>query len=487
MRKKIIISAISLGIVLILTVLFLLIPWKSNIDVELIAPPREVTQVPLPQPMPSTIAVKLDLPLFEVSEFVESTIQNYVHKPINWKRGDWERATINISPGAPEVISTQDGTVSVKIPLQINGKGVFETHTIFGPRGGDIKGSATASLTFTPRLHSNWHLTTETDVDIRVHEASVTISFTLFDSTTTSITEIFRQEVNKTILPKLKETIAKYNIDIDLKPHAAGVWRKLHEPIFFRREPRIVLSLKPMEILVQKLSNEDETLSLKIGIKTFIQVNGGDVSTDSSSPTEQGSDLPNIRFVDSLKPGYHINAPVHVTYAALENLVRPQVEKAHNLKSIVFENLTLYGSGTQLAAGVGFRMPFLGTTGQLYLLGTPTSDSTAMSFAITELDYSFTTQSLLLKIVENRGEGIFSDLQATVEDKLSLRINTLQEKLSDSMASHKLGSYAVLQGIGTVDTVTIGDPSFTETAMFIPLRLQGDLNYKVHLNPTGFQ
>lgn len=487
MRKKIIISAISLGIVLVLTVLFSLIPWKSNIDVESLAPPREVTQAPLPQPMPSTIAVKVDLPLFEVSGFVESTIRNYVRKPIKWERGDWEHATINISPGAPEVVSTHDGTVSVKIPLQINGKGVFETHTIFGPRNGDIKGSATVSLAFTPRLHSNWHLTAETDVDIHVHEASVTISVALFDSTTTSITEIFRQTVNETVLPELKETIAKYNIDIDLKPHAAGVWRKLHEPIFLKREPRIVLSLKPMEILVQKLSNEEATLALNIGIKTFIQVNGGDVSTDASAPAEQGSDLPNIRFVDSLKPGYHINAPVQVTYAALENLARPYVEKAHDRKRIVFENLTFYGSGTQLAAGVGFRMPFLGTTGQLYLLGTPTSDATAMSFSITELDYSFTTQSLLLKIIENRGEGIFSNLQATVEDKLSLRINTLQEKLSDSIASHKLGSHAVLQGIGTVDTVIIGDPSFTQTGVFIPLRLQGDLNYKVYLSSTGFQ
>ena len=485
MRKKLIISVISLGIVLILAVLFLLIPWKSNIDVESLAPPREVTQVPLPRPMPSTIAVKVYLPLFEVSGFIESIIRNYAREPIRWKEGK-EYATINISPGAPEVVSTHDRTVSVKIPIQINGSGRFETHTIFGMRNGSIKGSATVSLAFTPRLHSNWRLTTKTDVNIQVHEASVIISVALFDSTTTSITEIFTQEVNKTVLPELKETIAKYNIDIDLKSHAAGVWRKLHEPIFLKREPRIVISLKPMETLVQKLSNDGATLSLNIGIKTFIQVNCGDVSTDSSSSTERGSDLPDIRFVDSLKPGYHIDAPIQVTYVALENLARPHVEKAHNRKRIVFENLTFYGSGTQLAAGVGFRMPFLGTTGQLYLRGTPTSDATAMSFSITELDYFFTTQSLLLKIVENRGEGIFSNLQATLEDKLSLRITVLQEKLSDSIAYRKLGSHAVLRGMGTIDTVILGDPAFTETGVFIPFCLQGDLNCEIRLSSGRF-
>ena len=197
--------------------------------------------------------------------------------------------------------------------------------------------------------------------------------------------------------------------------------------------------------------------------------------------TTPNVDLPDIRFVDSLESGCHINAPVQVTYDALENLARPHVEKAHNRKRIVFENLTLYGSGTQLAADVEFRMPFLGATGQLYLLGAPASDTSAMSLFITELNYAFTEQSLLLKIVENKGEGIFSNLQTTVEEKLAFPITALHEKLSEVIAYHKIGSHAALSGRGIV-----GDPSFTQTGMFIPLRLHGDLDCEIHLSAAQF-
>ena len=65
-RKKIITVAISLGVVLILTTLFFITLRHSDLTFQATAPPREITPVPLPPPILSTIAVKADLPIQDV-------------------------------------------------------------------------------------------------------------------------------------------------------------------------------------------------------------------------------------------------------------------------------------------------------------------------------------------------------------------------------------------------------------------------------------
>ena len=480
MAKKIIIIALSVGVVLILIVLLLTTPRDANLTVQALAPPREVTPIPLPPPIPSIIAVKVNIPLHSVSEVAYPPFRDHFRKPISWKKGALT-AAINIHPGAPTVTSTRDGAVSVGIPLQISGSAQFPVDlwlTTIEKRG-TIRGQATVRLTLTPTLHSDWRITVATDSDISIHYAKMEISGIIAGGTR-SIDGIFTQVAKEKFLPQLEKIIAKYITTIDLKTHVAGLWTKLHEPIVLNQEPPIILFMEPAEIFAQQLASDGETLSLNLSIKTYIQAYVGEVSTDFPSPAKPPTDLPDIRLADVLKPSYHIIAPVQVTYAVLENLARPYVEKEHILKSIVFENLTLYGSGTQLAAGVGFKMPFLGTQGQLYLLGTPLYDDTTMSLSVTEFDYSFTTQSLLLEIAESIGEGIFSHLRAAVEKKLVFQITTLREKLSATITERSISPHVHLHG--TVETITPEAFYLTQTGVRIPLRLQGDLACEITLN-----
>ena len=193
--------------------------------------------------------------------------------------------------------------------------------------------------------------------------------------------------------------------------------------------------------------------------------------------------------MDSLESGYHIIAPIELTYTTIEDFAKPHVEKAHNLKGIetFVENLMLYGSGTQLVAGVEFSMPSLEAKGQLYMLGTPVYDATRMLFSVTEFDYSLTTQSLLLEIAESVGEGIFPNLRTTVEEKLvfplEAQITALREKLSDVIADRLIGSYVRLHG--TVDTITPEALYLTQEGIRLPVRLQGNLTCEITLNTSS--
>lgn len=479
-QTKIIVGVISMGVVLICITLFFLMRRGSDLTVQAPAPPREVTPVPLPSPVRSIIAVKANLPIHDVKTVVESALRDYLSKPIQRKDGAITSAIrLNLDPLT--MTGAADGTVSVNVPFRFSGWARV-SKKIFGQvvqKREDIEGAATASLTLTPTLNSDWRITAETTSGISVQRAEIEIL-----GITISVRRILTELVREAVLPKLENLIVKYITTIDVKTRVAGLWARLYEPIILNNEPPIALLIEPLEILAQQLSSDGQTLFFSLGVETYIQVNMGNISADSFNTTI--TDLPNIDFVDALESGYQIIAPIEITYTTIENFAKPHVEKPHTLKGIdtFVKNLTLYGSGTQLAAGIEFSMPSLGAEGQLYLLGTPVHDPTTMSVSVTEFDYALTTRSLLLDIAQAAGEGFFPNLRTTIGEKLVFpledQLTKLHEKLADVIAERRIGSSVVLRG--TVDTITPEALYLTQTGVHIPFRLQGDLTCEVSLN-----
>ena len=482
MRIQLIVGVVSVGVVLICVMLFFPMPRGSDLTIQAPAPPREVAPAPLPPPIPSVIAVKANLPIQDVKTLAESALRDYLSNPIQRKDGAMTYA-IKLDLDPLTMTGAADGTLSVNVPFQFGGWARV-SKKIFGQvvqKREDIEGTATASLTLTPILNSDWRVTAETTSDIFIQRAEIEIL-----GITISVRRILTEVVREAVLPKLENLIVKYITNIDVKTRVAGLWTKLHEPIVINQDPRIALTIEPLRILAQQLSSDGKILSFSLGVETYIQANMGAALTDA--PDNTTADLPDIRFVDALESGYHIMAPIEITYLAVEDFAKPHVEKSHKLKGIdtLVKNLTLYGSGTQLAAGIAFSMPALGGEGQLYLLGTPVYDATAMSVSVAEFDYTLTTRSLLLDIAQTVGEGFFPDLRATVEDKLVFpledRLTELQQKLAGVLAERRIGSYVVLRG--TVDTITPEALYLTQTGVHIPFRLQGDLICEVDLNAS---
>lgn len=480
MRIQLIVGVISVGVVVICVMLFFRMPRGSDLTVQAPAPPREVTPVPLPPPIPSVITVEANLPIRNVTTLAESALRDYLSEPIQRKDGAITSAIeLNLDPLT--MTGAADGTISVNVPFQFSGWARV-SKKIFGQavqKREDIEGTATASLTLTPTLNSDWRITAKTTSDIFIQKAEIEIL-----GITISVRRILTELVREAVLPKLEDLIVKYITNIDVRTRVAGLWTRLYKPIILNQEPPIVLTIVPQKILAQHLSSDGQTLFFSLGIEAYIHVDMGNVSTDPSNNTI--TDLPDIQFVDTLESGYQIIAPIEMTYVAVENLAKPLVERPHKLKGIdtLVKKLTLYGSGTQLAAGIEFSMPALRAEGQLYLLGTPVYDAPAMSVSVAEFDYALTTRSLLLDIAQAAGEGVFPNLRTTVEEKLVFplehQLTTLHKKLVDVIAERRIGSSVVLRG--TVDTITPEALYLTQTGVHIPFRLQGDLICEVSLN-----
>ena len=479
-RTKIIVGVVSSGVLLICITLFLLMPRGSDLTIQAPAPPREVTSAQLPPSLPSVIAVKASLPIHDVKTLAESALRDYLSKPIQRKDGAITSAIkINLDPLT--MTGASDGTVSVKVPFRFSGWARV-SKKIFGQvvqKREDIEGAATASLTLTPTLNSDWRITAKTTSDISVQRAEIEIL-----GITISVRRILTKLVREAVFPKLENLIVEYITNIDIKTRVAGLWAGLYEPIVINQEPRIALTIEPLEILAQQLSSDGKMLSFSLGIETYLHAHMGDVLTEV--PHNATADVPDIQFVEVLESGYQIMAPIEITYATVEDFAKPHVEKPHKLKGIdtFVRKLTLYGSGTQLAAGIEFSMPSFGAEGQFYLLGTPIYDTATMSLSVTEFDYTLTTRSLLLDIARGVGEGFFPRLRETVEEELVFpledQLTTLREKLADVIAERWIGSSVVLRG--TVDTITPEALYLTQTGVHIPFRLHGDLTCEVDLN-----
>ena len=359
----------------------------------------------------------------------------------------------------------------------------------------DVTGEAIAKLQLGLTFSPDWSVTATAHSDLLIQQTEIEIL-----GLTVSIRKPLTKLIKEMVLPKLEAKIVEYITQIEIKSRVSSLWARLYEPITVNSEPPISLSIEPLEIMAQQPSSDAEALHLDFGIKTYISANIGDESpivrdaTDTEIPStedreEKTKAIPNLHFVDSLESGYRITAPLLVTYATIEQLARPHVEKAHRLKGIetFVDSLTIYGSQIKLVAGLSFRMPKLRANGQVYLLGTPHYNSDEMTLSVTDFDYTLTTRSLLVEMAENMGGAAFPHLREEVESKLVFsleeRLTLLREKLQAAIENRGVGSYIRLRG--TVDTITPESLYLTPAGIHIPFHLEGELRSEVELYSSG--
>lgn len=499
-QTKLILSIVG-GILLILLCLYLFLNRQKEVDISIMppAPPRYVTPVPLPPPIPSTIAVRASLPIQDLENLASSALDDYLRNPIRTKNDSMEyHVTLALreltmkglegSYGSAEQVIEAEALLTfsgwARVYKQIFGKTLQKRE--------DVTGSAVAKLQLGLTFNSDWSVTATADSDLLIQQADIEIL-----GLKVSIRRPLTKVIKEIVLPKLEAKIVKYIAQIEIKNRVSSLWARLYEPIAVNSEPPISLSIEPLEILAKQPSSDAEAVYLHLGIKTYIKVNIGDESLvgrgamdTENSPTGDGEvkqkEIPNLHFVDSLESGYSITAPLLVTYTTIEQLARPHVVIAHRLKGIetYVDSLTIYGSETKLVAGLSFRMPKLRANGQVYLLGTPHYSPDEMILSVTDFGYTLTTRNLLIEMAEKIGGGAFPHLRAEVESKLVFsledQLTLLREKLQSAIENRVVGSYIRLHG--TVDTITPEALYLTPEGVRIPFHLEGALDCEVKLN-----
>jgi len=502
-QTKLILGIVG-GVVFILLCLYFFVRGQKDSDISIMppAPPRVVTSVPLPPPIPSTIAVRATLPIEDLENLASSALDDYLRNPIHAKNDSMEYSvtlglreiTMKGLESSPQGYNAVEKIIEGELLFTFSGWARVSKQ-IFGKtlqKREDVTGNAVATLQLGLTFNPDWSINATAHSDLLIQQADIEIL-----GLTVSIRKPLTKLIKEMVLPKLEVKIVEYITQIKIKSRVSSLWARLHEPIIVNSEPPILLSIEPLEIMAQQPLSDAEALYLDFGIKTYIRANIGDElpivrdATDTEiPPTEDRAEkktIPNLHFVDSLESGYSITAPLLVTYTTVEQLARPHVEKAHRLKGIetFVDSLTIYGSQTQLVAGLFFRMPKLRANGQVYLLGTPHYNPEKMALSVTDFDYTLTTRNLLVEMAENMGGAAFPHLREEVESKLVFsleeQLTLLREKLQGAIENRVVGSYIRLHG--TVDTITPEALYLTPAGIRVPFHLEGKLHSEVELNP----
>ena len=500
-QTKLILGIVG-GVVFILLCFYFSLCQQKDSDISIMppAPPSVVTSVPPPPPIPSTIAVRATLPIEDLENLAASALSDYLRNPIHRKSNSMEyhvtlavrEITMKGLENSPQGYNAAEKIIEGELLFTFSGWARVSKQ-IFGKtlqKREDVTGRAVATLQLGLTFNPDWSMNATAHSDLLIQQADIEIL-----GLTVSIRKPLTKVIKEMVLPKLEAKIVEYITQIEIKSRVSSLWAQLYEPITVHSEPPISFSIEPLEIMAQQPSSDAEALHLDFGIKTYISANIGDESpivryaTDTEiPPTEDRKEkkaIPNLHFVDSLEAGYSITVPLLVTYTTVEQLARPHVEKAHRLKGIetFVDSLTIYGSQTQLVAGLFFRMPKLRANGQVYLLGTPHYNPDEMTLSVTDFEYTLTTRNLLVEMAENMGGAAFPHLREEVESKLVFsleeRLTLLREKLQAAIENRVVGSYIRLHG--TVDTITPEALYLTPAGIRIPFHLEGALDCEVKL------
>ena len=502
-QTKLILSIIG-GVIFILLCLFFFLRRQQGSDISIMppAPPRDVTPIPLPPLIPSTISVEATLPITDIEAIAASALDDYLRNPIHGRSDSMEyqvklalrEIIMKGGEGLPRGYSSTKKIIEAELLLDFDGWARVSKQ-IFGKtlqKQENVTGNAVAKLALGLTFNPNWSVTATAQSDLLIQQAEIEIL-----GLQVSIRSPLTRLIKEIVLPKLETKIVEYISQIEIKSRVSSLWERLYEPIVVKSDPPILLSIEPLEILAHQPSSDAKQLLLHFGIKTYIKVNIGDespivpdVTHTGIAPTEDKETkkraIPDLDFVDSLESGYRITAPLLVPYTTIEQLARPHVEKAHRLKEIemLVDNLTIYGSQTKLVAGVSFSMPELRANGQVYLLGTPHYNPDEMLLSVTDFDYTLTTRSLLVEMAESIGGSAFPHLREEVESKLVFsleeRLTLLRERLQAAIENRSIGSYIRLHG--TVDTIIPEGLYLTSEGVRIPVYLEGEFRSEITLD-----
>ena len=206
------------------------------------APPRAVTPIPLPPPIPSTIAVRATLPIENLENLAASALSDYLRNPIHRKDDSTEyyvtlalrEITMKGMEGSPRGSNSTKKIIEAEILLTFSGWARVSKQ-IFGrtlQKREDVTGNAVAKLELGLTFNPDWRVTATAHSDLLIQQAEIEIL-----GLKVSIRKPLTKLIKEMLLPKLETKIIKYISQIEIKSRVSSLWARLYEPIVVNSVP----------------------------------------------------------------------------------------------------------------------------------------------------------------------------------------------------------------------------------------------------------
>ncbi len=276
-----------------------------------------------------------------------------------------------------------------------------------------------------PYISSQWELKTLTNAEgfrfisePKLHLAGISIPIT---SIVSSILDNYQASIARMI----DETVSK---QIDIKRPVLEVWNKLKEPNQVSTEYNIWTQVEPQDVLMTELITNDKLIRTSVAIKAIINSSVG----KSNIQVRQSTELPPLKFVNSLPSGFGIYLYNLITFSEAEKIVnqlyRGEKYSFTGGRQIDVLGVKIYGGDkNKLVIQIMTSGDLRGT---IFLKGDPVYDIKRRELVLRNTEFDLKTRDILKKAAVWAIEG---NLEKSIENDFGIPVDPIFEMAKSSV------------------------------------------------------
>jgi hypothetical protein len=396
----------------------------------------------------STINVPISIAVKELEGRINQQFSSVLYKDDDLA-GDNVKVTVTRSGNIG--VKTVNNKLSFTVPIHVWGLGSWEWQACsFCPKLS--KSQATnfdmnISVETLLELTEDWQIKTTTTGNYNWGKTRPTLNIGPISVPLSGIIDMaLKPQMNKIAAQMDKEIQNRVNI----KQYVQKAWVDVQQPILLDQAMNAWLAVSPQELRITPLTAKEGTISMKVGIKSFIEV----VSGSKPAPVINGV-LPRLITDPNLADDFEIGLIGEISYDQATALLKQQVlNKPYTFENnkylVIVKDLALSSNGDKLLMDmvVDGKAGKKKLGGRIYMEGIPYYDAATSSVRVKDFDYNVKTKNVLLKSASWLANvGFHKKLEEMLVFPLEGQLKDMQKAVQDNLdKSIKFGSALTLKG-----------------------------------------
>lgn len=431
----------------------------------------------------STIATPVSIPLEQLRQVAEVNLTGEIYQE-NREIASGVNVLIQVlrrdEPIRMEMVSSW---LTTKIPLHVIGTPSINLGPFRLPGGSAGRLDADIDVTLRTRvsINSDWSIAADTDAELEVGRADLTVGGRSTDMTSI-VSEILRRNVDRVTRP-LDDYLEGSNVQAMMEP----VWQRFASPILVSTDPPVWLRVEPQEFSLSPPDLQAENIRFDIGVTLLI-----DSVVGERPPDIVLGPIPPLGAAQSTAGTFSIAIPVSLR---LDEATRILSEQISGREDSLGENRRVRWLGVRLGGGqnrVRIAIDFEAETGfpivsdlsgTMVLEGRPSYDPGTRTLTMRNVDYTLDSNSMLAGIADRLVHDRLRDrIQSELVFPMDALISDIQAQLQMELENVSFGEY----GTAEADIIRL-EPrllNVSDNAVELAVIADGTLELNLNLTPV---
>ena len=428
----------------------------------------------------STINIPVSFPIKQLETRLNQELNGVLYKDDNLK-GDNLKTTITKNGNL--TVNAENNKIAFNIPLNIWALGSWEWQAcdICPKLAKSESTSFDMNLSFQTQLSltENWQVKTSTTGNYEWGNKKPYLELGPLKIPLASVIDLALAPQIDKLTARLDQEIQK---KINIKQYVQKAWNDMQQPILLDKNMNAWLAISPQAVSVTPLQTKNNEVSMKIGVKSYIEMFTGVKPEITANPN-----LPKLVTDNTLTDDFQIGLIGEIPYEQATAMIKKEVQgKTYNIDNnkytLQITDLALSGSGDKILMQAdvnGKNAKGKKVAGRIFLEGIPYYDAETQSIKVRDFDYNLKTKNVLLKSASWLvNKGFLQQIEEKLTFPMKDHISNAQKMLQDGLTKNGRISPNVLLK-GNITNLVPEGIYLTPTGIKAVVNAQGKVNVLV--------